>query len=121
MEKNVSGKVRMNYTNYERAIVERYGVELYNWPLPGTVKNPSKVGGRAHVQKLLDALKSHSCKWVSFSEDDLRDRMTENRERQARGEQVYVPRKARVRVSQHASKEMVDSDESSSSSSSDED
>ncbi|KAG2743372.1 hypothetical protein P692DRAFT_201688353, partial [Suillus brevipes Sb2] len=28
MEKNVSGKVRMNYTNYERAIVERYGVEL---------------------------------------------------------------------------------------------
>ncbi|KAG1731305.1 hypothetical protein EDD22DRAFT_788494, partial [Suillus occidentalis] len=121
MEKNVSGKVRMNYTNYERAIVERYGVELYNWPLPGTVKNPSKVGGRAHVQKLLDALKSHSCKWVSLSEDDLRDRMTENRECQARGEQVYVPRKARVRVSQHASKEMVDSDESSSSSSSDED
>ncbi|KAG1725373.1 hypothetical protein EDB19DRAFT_1603672, partial [Suillus lakei] len=28
MEKNVSGKVRMNYTNYEHAIVKCYGVEL---------------------------------------------------------------------------------------------
>ncbi|KAG1882373.1 hypothetical protein F4604DRAFT_1532498, partial [Suillus subluteus] len=28
MEKNVSSKVKMNYTNYERAIVERYGIEL---------------------------------------------------------------------------------------------
>ncbi|KAG0703206.1 hypothetical protein DFH29DRAFT_981989 [Suillus ampliporus] len=35
MEKNVSGKVKMNYTNYERAIVERHGVELTKWPLPG--------------------------------------------------------------------------------------
>ncbi|KAG1726791.1 uncharacterized protein EDB91DRAFT_1018518, partial [Suillus paluster] len=28
MEKNVSSKVKMNYTNYERAIVEHYGIEL---------------------------------------------------------------------------------------------
>ncbi|KAG1772950.1 hypothetical protein EV702DRAFT_939100, partial [Suillus placidus] len=88
----------MNYTNYQCAIVEHYGVELHNWPLPGTVKNHSKVGGRALVQTLLDALKSHSCKWISLSEDDLRDRMKENRDRQAHGEQVYVPRKARTRA-----------------------
>ncbi|KAG1811156.1 uncharacterized protein BJ212DRAFT_1465896 [Suillus subaureus] len=35
MEKNMSGKVKMNYTNYEHAIVERHGVELTKWPLPG--------------------------------------------------------------------------------------
>ncbi|KAG0692952.1 hypothetical protein DFH29DRAFT_816899, partial [Suillus ampliporus] len=46
MEKNVSGKVKMNHTNYERAIVEHHGVELTKWPLPGGVKNPSKAGGR---------------------------------------------------------------------------
>ncbi|KAG2364864.1 hypothetical protein BDR07DRAFT_1238273, partial [Suillus spraguei] len=28
MEKNVSGKVKMNYTNYERTIVEHHSVEL---------------------------------------------------------------------------------------------
>ncbi|KAG1719821.1 uncharacterized protein EDB91DRAFT_1017355, partial [Suillus paluster] len=28
MEKNVLSKVKMNYTNYERAIVEHYGIEL---------------------------------------------------------------------------------------------
>ncbi|KAG2120215.1 hypothetical protein BD769DRAFT_1322376, partial [Suillus cothurnatus] len=51
----------MNYTNYEHAIVEHHGIELINWPLSGGVKNPSKVGGRAQVQVLLDALESNSC------------------------------------------------------------
>ncbi|KAG2114395.1 hypothetical protein DEU56DRAFT_761851 [Suillus clintonianus] len=56
MENNVSSKVKRNYTNYECAIVEHYGIELHNWPLPETVKNPSK--------------------WVLLSEDDdLGDRM----------------------------------------------
>jgi hypothetical protein len=50
MEKNVSGKIKMNYTNYKRAIVECHGVELTKLPLPGGMKSPSKVGGRAQVQ-----------------------------------------------------------------------
>jgi hypothetical protein len=114
----MSGKVKMNYTNYERAIVERHGVELTKWPLPGGVKNPSKVGGRAQVQALLNALKSESCKWVSFSDEELVKRMNDNRARHARGEQVYVQRKARARVSQPKSKDTVNTDDESSSSSS---
>ncbi|KAG1752329.1 uncharacterized protein EDB91DRAFT_1022575, partial [Suillus paluster] len=51
----------MNYTNYKGAIVEQHSVELTKWPLPGGIKNPSKVGGRAQVQALLDALNSDSC------------------------------------------------------------
>ncbi|KAG2130723.1 hypothetical protein DEU56DRAFT_740460, partial [Suillus clintonianus] len=124
MEKNVSGKVKMNYTNYERAIVERHGVELTKWPLPGGVKNPSKAGGRAQVQVLLNALKSDSCKWVSLSDKELVKRMKDNRDRHARGEQVYVQRKARARISQPKSKATVNTDDelsSSSSSSSDSD
>ncbi|KAG1833221.1 hypothetical protein DFJ58DRAFT_719457 [Suillus subalutaceus] len=35
MEKNTTGEVKMNYTNYECAIVECHGVELTKWPLPG--------------------------------------------------------------------------------------
>ncbi|KAG2133975.1 hypothetical protein BD769DRAFT_1353658, partial [Suillus cothurnatus] len=39
-------KITMNYANYERSIVERYGVTLQGWPsalLP--VRNPSRIGG----------------------------------------------------------------------------
>ncbi|KAJ8582126.1 hypothetical protein M405DRAFT_750690 [Rhizopogon salebrosus TDB-379] len=105
----------MNYTNYERAIVEHYSVALDNWPLPGTVKNPSKVGGRGQVQILLDALKSDTCKWITLAESEIAKRKEEN---QARGEQVYIPRKARARKSQNASKETIDTEEESSASSS---
>ncbi|KAG1860234.1 hypothetical protein DFJ58DRAFT_778725 [Suillus subalutaceus] len=97
----------MNYTNYECAIVEHHSIELTKWPLPGGVKNPSKVGGRAQVKALLDALESKSCKWVSLSEEELVKRMKDNRARQAHGEQVYVPRKARARVLQPKSKATV--------------
>ncbi|OAX37803.1 hypothetical protein K503DRAFT_668434, partial [Rhizopogon vinicolor AM-OR11-026] len=71
-------------------------VVLNNWPLPGTVKNPSKVGGRGQVQILLDALKSDKCKWISLSESEIDKRREENQARQACGEQVYIPRKARA-------------------------
>jgi hypothetical protein len=114
----MSGKVKMNYTNYERTIVERHSVELTKWPLPGGVKNPSKVGGRAQVQALLNALKSESCKWVSFSDEELVKRMNDNRAQHACGEQVYVQRKARACVSQPKSKDTVNTDDESSSSSS---
>ncbi|KAG1795854.1 uncharacterized protein BJ212DRAFT_1489595 [Suillus subaureus] len=98
MEKNVSGKVKMNYTNYEHAIVERHGVELTKWPLPGGVKNPLK--------------------WVSLSDEELVKRMKDNRDRHAHGEQVYVQRKARACVSQPKSKATVNTDDELSSSSS---
>jgi hypothetical protein len=43
-------KVTMNYANYERSIVEHYGITLQGWPsalLP--VRNPSGVGGWEQV------------------------------------------------------------------------
>jgi hypothetical protein len=88
--------MKMNYRNYERAIVEHCGVALINWPLSGVVQNPSKIGGRNQVQTLLDALQSNQCKWVSLSEEELSQRMTDNRARQARSEVVYIPRKQRT-------------------------
>ena len=111
----MSGKVKMNYINYEHAIVERYSVALNNWPLPGTVKNPSKVGGRGQVQILLDALKSDKCKWITLTESEVAKRREEN---QACGEQVYIPRKARGHMSQNTSKETIDTEDESSTSSS---
>lgn len=83
----------MNYDNYERCIVECYGVELHGWPLPGCVCNPSKVGGVAVLNKLLQALKDSTCRWVKLSRGELAARIARNKECEAQGEQVYKPRK----------------------------
>ncbi|KAG1722018.1 hypothetical protein EDB19DRAFT_1916968 [Suillus lakei] len=112
-------KITMNYANYERSIVERYGITLQGWPsalLP--VRNPSGVGGREQVGTLLDALIKKSCTWTTLTEDELRQRMTSNRERHANGEAVYKPRKKHATKTTAKSAAVVNSDTNDSSSSS---
>ncbi|KAI6143863.1 hypothetical protein EDD17DRAFT_1515473 [Pisolithus thermaeus] len=83
MKKKVSTNVKMNYTNYKHQIVEHYGVMLTGWPFSGAVWNPSKIGGWAEVEKLLDALNSETCKWVRLTDEELRARVIHNKEHQA--------------------------------------
>jgi len=112
-------KITMNYANYERSIVERYGVTLQGWPsalLP--VQNPSCIGGREQVQALLNALDNKTCTWTTLTEDELRQRMTSNRARHANGEAVYKPRKKRATKTAEKSTVIVSSDTDNSSSSS---
>ncbi|KAG2113392.1 Alpha/Beta hydrolase protein [Suillus discolor] len=42
LENNIKSSIKMNYTNYERNIVERRNFVLVGWPLGGPVRNPSK-------------------------------------------------------------------------------
>ncbi|KAI5981431.1 hypothetical protein EDC04DRAFT_2617403 [Pisolithus marmoratus] len=88
-KKKVKAKVKMNYTNYEHQIVECYGVMLRGWPLSGAVQNPSKIGGCAELEKLLDALNLEACKWVRLTDAELRARITHNKMRQAQGQWIY--------------------------------
>ncbi|KAH0825844.1 hypothetical protein J3R83DRAFT_7762 [Lanmaoa asiatica] len=60
--KKVNRKVTMNYNNFECHIVEQYSVALTGWPFNGPIKNPGKLGGRADLERLLNALKSEECK-----------------------------------------------------------
>lgn len=85
----------MNYTNYERKIVERFSIALTGWPFDGPVKNPANLGGRAALGKLLNALESETCTWVKLTATELAARVASNKARQARGEQVYRYRKRR--------------------------
>ncbi|KIK80747.1 hypothetical protein PAXRUDRAFT_221833 [Paxillus rubicundulus Ve08.2h10] len=84
----------MNYNNYERAIVECYGIELKGWPselLP--VRNSGSLGGRAQVQGLLNALINKTCRWMKLTQDELTKRVTSNLSRHEAGEPIYKPRK----------------------------
>jgi hypothetical protein len=77
------GHSKMNYDNYERCIVEHYKIELHGWPLPGCVRNPSKVGGVAVLNKLLQALKDNTCRWVKLSKEELAACIAHNKECEA--------------------------------------
>ncbi|KIK33234.1 hypothetical protein CY34DRAFT_18499 [Suillus luteus UH-Slu-Lm8-n1] len=90
-------KVMMNYDNYERKIVETHAVALQNYPL-GDVQNPGKIGRREDLMKLLDSLVNATCSWVKLTKDEVAERMNKNHERQARGEQIYKPRKQRTKA-----------------------
>jgi len=89
-----SKKVQMNYDNYEKKIVEVYAVTIDGWTYGKSVCNPGKIGRREHLITLLDALVTGRCSWVMLSDDEVSERVNNNRKRQASGEQVYKPRKA---------------------------
>ncbi|KIM53552.1 hypothetical protein SCLCIDRAFT_31822 [Scleroderma citrinum Foug A] len=93
-DNQVTSTVQMNYDNYERKVVERFGVELISWPtdlLP--ICNPEHIGGRDQVQKLLNALTTKASYWKKLSKEELRRRIVLNGGCQACGENVYKPHK----------------------------
>ena len=93
-DNEVTKTMCMNYDNYERRIVECFGIELVGWPndlLP--IRNPARLGARDRVQKLHSALATEVCHWKKLSEEDRQRRIALNTECHARGEQVYKLRK----------------------------
>ena len=96
-DNSVNRTVSMNYDNYERKIVEKFGMELISWPhdlLP--IRNPGQLGGRDRVQEVLVALVTKVCHWKKLSEEDRKRRVLLNSEHHAQGEQVYKPCKKRT-------------------------
>ncbi|KAH7910715.1 hypothetical protein BJ138DRAFT_1008139, partial [Hygrophoropsis aurantiaca] len=123
VEKKIFGTHKMNYENYERAVVERFGVALVGWP-SGRVRNPARMGGKNEVQALYDALTNETCRWVSLTPSQLDDRIASNnlKARAAHGEVVYKPRKKRGGAGssdKHKSAATVPTDSGSSDSDSD--
>lgn len=105
----------MNYTNYERDVVEALGVELKNFP-GGVVRQPGDLK-RPELQALVIALgapeNDRRCHWVILESSEWTARKELNAERIANGEQVYKPRKRRVRKEKTllSPEEVLNSDE----------
>jgi len=90
--------VGMNYKNYERRIVEQYGIELSGWPLLlGGVCNPGELN--THDTAILKkALVDDQCKWKILTQEEVTAWVHSNKQREANGESVYGPsRKSRAR------------------------
>ena len=110
----------MNYTNYELHIIKHYGAALIGWPVSGHVRNPSKIGGRQEVEKLLNALESEMCKWVKLTQEQLVAQAAQNKAWQAAGEKVYHPQHV-CGSNSGASKNTVDTEEENDEDDEDED
>jgi hypothetical protein len=86
----------MNYENYERQIVERFGVVLIGWPLGGSICQPGKLP-IDDATILRNALAREECKWVKLTHAQVIARKARNSKRQENGEVVYgPPRKPRA-------------------------
>jgi hypothetical protein len=88
----------MNYVNYESSVVEKYGVSLTGWPLDSKVQNPGGLGLDEGLV-LRNALGMKDCRWVILTEKERDARKAQNVQRERDGEQVYIPRKKRLRKS----------------------
>jgi len=96
----------MNYANYERAIVEKYGVELTGWPIHGHIRNPGELSSNDNII-LRDALDHGRCKWRRFTPAEALARKDSNKQRAANGEPVYGPtRKSRTQKAHVIDSEM---------------
>ena len=110
----------MNYDNYERKIVEHFGVELIGWPNDLLfICNPVQLGGRDQVQKLLSSLTTKVCHWKKLSEEDTQRRIILNNERHTQGEWVYKPCKKHTSQGTKKSAAIIASDTNDNGSNSD--
>ncbi|KAG1794245.1 uncharacterized protein HD556DRAFT_1236986 [Suillus plorans] len=83
----------MNYTNYETAIVEAYGVRLIGWPAGVSFINPSNIGTVGDIHKLRDALKTRTCFWSALSSAEVKAHTAELDVRWLAGEVICEPQK----------------------------
>lgn len=81
----------MNYTNYETAIVEAYGVRLIGWPEGVKFISPSNIGTVGDIRKLRDALKTRTCYWYALSPAEVKAHAAELDARRSAGEVVCKP------------------------------
>ncbi|KAG1786352.1 uncharacterized protein HD556DRAFT_1248400 [Suillus plorans] len=94
---SVTGKkdIMMNYSNYETAIVETYGVRLVGWPQGVNFTSPSNIGTVGDIRRLRDALKARMCYWTTLSPAEVKAHTAELDARRSAGEVVRKLRKKR--------------------------
>jgi hypothetical protein len=88
-------KLKMNYTNYETAIVQQYSVRLVGWPKSIKFVNPSQIGTVLEICTLRDDLRSGVCHWVKLTKSQLAAHIANLEERREQGETIGKQRKKR--------------------------
>jgi hypothetical protein len=69
----------MHYKNYLPDVVLKHHVQLTNWPASVPFESPSDMNSILSVDKLMDALMTGTCKWVSITKRQAEEMVQEAR------------------------------------------
>lgn len=94
---NVLGnkKAKMNYVNYQKAIMQDLGVMLRGWPDDVKFANPSEIGTVGEIRRLRGHLKSGQCHWVKMTPSQIKEHAAKLESLREAGQAVGKPRKKR--------------------------
>ncbi|PBK92273.1 hypothetical protein ARMGADRAFT_1081051 [Armillaria gallica] len=81
----------MHYLQYDKNVVQHYRVEIRGWPRDIPFTTPSAIKSIVVLQTLHDAIIDGSCRWVSLTADEAKQR---DKEQQAAGKE---PKKCKTR------------------------
>jgi len=85
----------MNYTNYNKKVIERYQTKLMGWTYP-EFKSPFDIHTIDNVCTLLEALQCGRCCWVRMIRSDVIHHRNDISKRIAAGEKVGKARQPRL-------------------------
>ncbi|KAG1735567.1 uncharacterized protein EDB91DRAFT_1083656 [Suillus paluster] len=95
-EKNIQDGLDNILQKHQLTSRKRFMRSLINgWTYEKNICNPGKIGCRECLIILLDASVTNKCRWDVLTDEELSDRISNNHKRQANGEKIYKPRKAR--------------------------
>ncbi|KAG6888716.1 hypothetical protein C0992_007675 [Termitomyces sp. T32_za158] len=91
----VNKTVKMNYLNYDTAIIEKYHVNLAGWPSRIPFGSPSNISTVDDIRLLRSALRDGDCKWRFLTAEEQREH--DRKLAEARGQGVTIGKKRKER------------------------
>ncbi|SJL18338.1 uncharacterized protein ARMOST_21924 [Armillaria ostoyae] len=85
--------VNMNYQNYEKSVVIRYGVKLIGWPEQIPFGTPSNIRTVPQLRSLRRALQTTVCQWTRLDETEIEELTESILDHEGNGEIVGKKRK----------------------------
>ncbi|EGO02596.1 hypothetical protein SERLA73DRAFT_150281 [Serpula lacrymans var. lacrymans S7.3] len=86
---------KIDYENYETAIVALHGVKNVSWPANIPFINPSTIGTVAEIRKICNAWQNGTCHWVKLTLLQLKSYKVELEAHQKAGKVTRKKRKKR--------------------------
>ncbi|KAG6875059.1 hypothetical protein C0993_010410 [Termitomyces sp. T159_Od127] len=91
----VNKTIKMNYMNYDAAIVEKHHVHIVGWPSRITFGSPSNISTIDDIRLLRSTLKDGSCKWAFLTAEERKEHDQKLASARKEGEVVGKKRKER--------------------------
>ncbi|KAF7973476.1 hypothetical protein HWV62_15080 [Athelia sp. TMB] len=91
-----SSNISMNYLNYDKAIVEKWRVKIFNWPEDIPMVSPSEIMVIDDLRRLRESWRVGTTCWNEITRAEAEEHKRQVEERRANGEKIGKARKERA-------------------------